>query len=865
MSLGKATEILLGRIIRQVADHGLVLWLDPEGLYKEVLGDLARKDVAVEPYRDGVFELRRRIEPALAAEEPPRLVVYVPLPDTEVLGPLAELAAAAVIMKPGQQPPARNTRLSLIARAALADQVSPEVLDSIVRRAEAGQLSLAEIDRIAEHAGGPAAGTLALIFGTTNASEIALQFLSSDRHDALLAAKSAIPELLALLAAYYEYTPKSSPSPAELRHAFGRYLLGTELAVACGEAVPRSLSELPRPAGPKAVEEVLRLLRAWRHRRDLVASYVERARAVEAELNVGALDLSLAVLTEVETFEGLDERLQETVEGALLERATAEVIATAERRTAGFWAAAVPEAMERWALIAAAGRVLITADRVEAELTKTPGDAAALAAGYVGTLPGCEPWALLDTAHRQLEHRVHHFKFDVTGRHQTMERLIARARQRYSAVASVLAERFVRTLHEADFRIPGWLSQREVFLRHVEPALADGKTAFVLVDGLRYEMVRELHAAVEPDHGVELRPALGTLPSVTEIGMAALLPRAHDPVELMTGRRGKLALRVGGTSVGTREERLDYLAQHVGGVTFTTRLDALLPPNKKTREEIEKARLVVVTATEELDGLCERGNVAMARRLMDDVLLQLQRALGYLFDLGVRTVVVSSDHGYLFGETLDTGNLIDPPGGQVIDLHPRVWVGKGGAASPSYLRVKASDVGLGGDLEIAVPYGLGGFRTAGPSRAYLHGGASPQELIVPVWTVTRVRAARRVAPGAVTWTVTPGSRSVSTRFVSVQVEGSGAGLFDVEPPRIRVEVREGRRVLSRPVAASYGFEEATGLVQMELDADHRVLRANTVTVMLEPPKGRTVEVVLVDATTDRVLAKTALPVTMAAF
>ena len=865
MSRGKATDVLLGRVARQVAEHGLVLWLDAEGLYKDVLGHLVADGVAVEAYRDGVFELRRRIEPALAAPEPPRLVVYVPLSDAEVLGPLAELAAAAVVMKPGQQPPARNTRLSVIARAALADQVPAEVLDTIVRRAEAGQLNLMDIDRIADQSAGAAAGTLALIFATANPFDIAFQFLTTDRYDTVLLEKSAIPDLLALLAAEYGFPAKSSPLPGELRHAFGRYLLGAELAIELGENLPHVLSELPRPQRPQATAEALRLLRGWRQRRDLVIPYVERARAVESELNVAAFDLPLDSLRRLEGFESLEERLQETVERGFFEQPTAELVEIAERRIGGFWAAAVPEVMERWALITSIGRVLMVAERVESEVCKSVGDVAVLAAGYVGTAPDREPWALLDTSHRQLEHRVHQFKFDVMGRHEILERLIARARQQYTTAASALAEQFVRALHERSFKIDGWPSQREVFQRYVEPALTGGKTAFVLVDGLRYEMARELHAAIEPGHETDLRPVLGVLPSVTEVGMAALLPRAHEPVELAAGRRGKLTLRVADAVLGTRDERLKYLAESVNVPTFATKLESLLPPNKKTREEIEKARLVVVTATDELDGLCERGNGPMARRLMDDVLLQLQRGLGYLFDLGVKTIVVSSDHGYLFGEGLDTGSLIDPPGGQQIDLHARAWVGKGGAGSASYLRLKAADIGLGGDFDIAVPYGLGGFRTAGPNRAYLHGGASPQELIVPVWTVTRVRAARQVSPGAITWTLTPGSRSVSTRFVSVQLDGSGAGLFAIEPPRARLGVREGRSVLSRAVAASYGFEEATGLVQMAVDTERRGLRSNTVTVMLDPPKGKTVDIVLVEATTDRVLAKTTLPVTMAGF
>src|SRR5262245_12538467 len=142
MSAGKVSESLVARIRRQVDEHGPVLWLDPEQQYKHVAELLTEDGVPVEAYRDSIFELRRRIERALAGWERPRLLVYVPLPETQVAGPLAELAVAAVVLKPGQQPPSRNTRLAVIARAALTDQVPTATLESVIRQAEAGQLTL---------------------------------------------------------------------------------------------------------------------------------------------------------------------------------------------------------------------------------------------------------------------------------------------------------------------------------------------------------------------------------------------------------------------------------------------------------------------------------------------------------------------------------------------------------------------------------------------------------------------------------------------------------------------------------------------------------------------------------------------------
>ena len=54
------------------------------------------------------------------------------------------------------------------------------------------------------------------------------------------------------------------------------------------------------------------------------------------------------------------------------------------------------------------------------------------------------------------------------------------------------------------------------------------------------------------------------------------------------------------------------------------------------------------------------------------------------------------DHGFLLGLETESGQKMDPPGGDVVDLHPRVWVGRGGSAAPGYLRFHANQAGLAG-------------------------------------------------------------------------------------------------------------------------------------------------------------------------
>ena len=54
---------------------------------------------------------------------------------------LIELEAAGVVMQPGQQPPARNTRLSVVARNALKPILGDDQAAEIEKQVEAGKLS----------------------------------------------------------------------------------------------------------------------------------------------------------------------------------------------------------------------------------------------------------------------------------------------------------------------------------------------------------------------------------------------------------------------------------------------------------------------------------------------------------------------------------------------------------------------------------------------------------------------------------------------------------------------------------------------------------------------------------------------------
>lgn len=855
--MGIVSDYLRDIIKKQVEQHGLVVWFDPDQHYQDAIPHLTWPNTHIAIYKGSFFALRQRVEPLLQGETPPRLVVYVPLAQEATEYALVELTLAGVICKPGQQPPARNTRLSLIARHALKSVLNEETAAAIEKQVEEGKLTLAELDALAEKGKGIAGGVVVTVYETSQPLDVALAFLTQPDKDKLLLSKQAVPELVWLLQAALAVSLDSAQSPAHLREQVARTALVTEMMLALGAAAPPALTSAAMAQTPSGQENCAALVRQWRRLWDMRASYRQWSDQVGQSLHLDSIHFSADAVGKAETFLILEQAWQQAVEAALIVQATPALVATAESRQSGFWAEMLPDVQARWALIARAGQVLLAAREVEQAVEQSAGlNALALWAAYT---EGERPLCLLDTYHRHMERQYHNFDFDLGGQEKQLEQLIVKARQQYMAAGAKLAETFLKQYRAAGFKLPHKLRQRDIYARNIKPALAQGKTAYVWVDALRFEMGRELAQILAGEYDITIEAAAATVPTITEIGMAALLPQVGETAVVPTSL-GKLALQIGQMIIRNRPERIKFLEEQAGVAVANVKLDELLPkPKKKVREAIEAANLILLTS-QEIDSLCEGDNIPLARRTMDGILHELNRAFHVLAGLGVKTIVFTADHGYLFGEELSLDMKIDPPGGETLDLHRRVWVGRGGASSPGYLRVKLADLGLaaaGDDLEIAVPWTFGAFKVKGGATAYFHGGMSLPELAIPVVTVRVSGADTAAISSGIIWTLTPGSEKITTRFFSVQIKGAAAGLFGLEPPKVRLEIRAKGQIISEPISASYGFETGTGNVQMKtaVDGSHAI-EPNTLTLMItEEIMQKTVTAYLLDALSGVELAR----------
>src|SRR5712691_1998396 len=857
-SMGKVTEELVTLITKQIQDHGLVVWYDPEQAYGDIVDQLHLPETTILPYHGSFFALRHCLEPFLECvdedgtwhaqvDTPPRLLLYVPLDRAKTQHALIEAEAAGVVMEPGGSPWQRNTRLKVLAERVFK-RIAPDRASAIAAEVDAGRRTLAELDWLADQTG--ELGALKLIFGTTAITDVVLSFLSSDTYDPAMLDKHALPELASLCATELGLSVSPEQQVGQVRPQLCRSLLLAELVlqVSAAGGDTSKLAAISVPEDARQREQLPAVCQHWRHRLDLRESYAAWADELQTEAQVLGMGLHVPALTDVETFACVEALLLDWIEAHILDGAAATALDVATRRKASFWSLHAGEYQLRWTLLELAAQLLLAAGRIEAELRTMRKDARAIIEAYTRGVARTDgeqalPWCVLDRYHRHLEHRYAMLDLRPEGQHAHLEKVIVHVRRRYAEVVGQGAECLAEALALAGFEVEGLMRHDDIFRKQVHGRTAEGKTAYVLVDALRYEMAQELIEGLGDQFDVTLRPAIAQLPTITEVGMTALLPGADQHMELVDVGAGRVGIGIGETLLKDRASRVKYFQSRVEGQPVVLKLNDLMKPTKKRLQEITAADILLVTS-QEIDRRGEESDdEEEARRFLDEVLEKLRRGIRRLASLGVRHIVVTADHGYLFVEELDDAMKIDPPGGQTVDLHPRVWVGRGGTAAPGYMRVPASQLGLAGDLELAFPLGLARFRTRGGHRGYCHGGISLQELVIPVAAIT-VREPRATDLGTATVTLSLAKPKITTRFFSVEACYVVGGLFGDAMKRVKVVVRANRTEVGGAAMAAYGFEEGTQEVALEKD------RPNAITMMLTTEvDASTVSVHVLDATT----------------
>ena len=327
--------------------------------------------------------------------------------------------------------------------------------------------------------------------------------------------------------------------------------------------------------------------------------------------------------------------------------------------------------------------------------------------------------------------------------------------------------------------LPG-CSQDDFFSRHVKAPLDSGelrKVYVIVSDALRYEAAMELHGqlAANPRLKLDCTAMQSMLPSITRLGMAALLP--HRSLSWGAGQN----LMVDGLSSQGLEGRSKIL-ESVNGIAIDG--SYLIAMKREAARAFVKDKSVVYIYHDKIDAIGDKqSSEEHTFSACRDAINEIEGIVNYVVNsLQGSRIVITADHGFIYipgdpPESMKTTLPAAIPG--TFDTKKRYIIGKQLAEYPGAIRGSLKLDDPASEIGFLVPRGIQRFHFKGGAQ-FFHGGIMPQETIVPVLTVRPAgegakssSAVRKVELGVMSLPPTITTRQINPRIHQDEPVGSG--------------------------------------------------------------------------------------------
>lgn len=386
-------------------------------------------------------------------------------------------------------------------------------------------------------------------------------------------------------------------------------------------------------------------------------------------------------------------------------------------------------------------------------------------------------------------------------------------------------------------------SQGSFYEHYVAPLVRGGrkKAVVIISDALRYEVAEELASRIRGENKYEARieAMLGSLPSYTQLGMASLLPHktlAHsacgDPVLVDgqasngTANRSKILAAVGGSAIQATDfvkmkpaERRDLYASNQVLYVYHDTIDA-------TGDKAVSEHRTFKAAADAIDEVI-------------DIVKKLTSA-------NATNIFVTADHGFLYQESklAPQFNLtVKPQGDQIVVENRRYVLGRGLKEDSAFRRFLPEQLGLSSDLEVQIPNSICRIVKPGAGFQFVHGGASLQEIVVPVISINKGRSD---TVESVNVDIHPESDKITTGQIVVKLYQQSEVTDQRVARKLRAGLYFGDQLISNETELLFDAESKEGRdrfqsVRLLLSKDADVANNQSVEFRLTEPIGETGE------------------------
>lgn len=283
--------------------------------------------------------------------------------------------------------------------------------------------------------------------------------------------------------------------------------------------------------------------------------------------------------------------------------------------------------------------------------------------------------------------------------------------------------------YEDSKKVTGLVKQTEFFSKYVRNAKE--RTVVIISDALRYEVASSLNDMFKDDEKCKstLFAMQGVLPSYTPLGMASLLP--HRKIEYTDSYE----VLVDEKKCATTEQREVILKNYVPN-SVCIQFDSLKGMKQAELRSVFTGQDVVYVYHNQIDA---RGDAAKTE---NEVFTACDEAISEIHAL-IRRIssqanshhfVITADHGFIYKR--DKISASDKIGGLSVksnSVGQRYYISNDDLNVEGICKSTLGEVLENDDTRIvAYPLASDIFKVAGAGQNYVHGGCSPQEMIIPV-------------------------------------------------------------------------------------------------------------------------------------
>ncbi|WP_342304944.1 BREX-1 system phosphatase PglZ type A [Methanolobus sp. ZRKC5] len=258
------------------------------------------------------------------------------------------------------------------------------------------------------------------------------------------------------------------------------------------------------------------------------------------------------------------------------------------------------------------------------------------------------------------------------------------------------------------------------------------KIAVVISDAMRYEVAAELQDVLNKDTRgtVELKYMTSSLPSYTKLGMASLLP--HEKLEY----RNKFVFADGISTEGI--ENRGKILKNVTPNSIAISYEELMNITRdKAREQFKGIRLFYIYH----DKIDSRGDHSPSEHTVfdaaEETIADVKKIIEKLTNFQIlNNLIVTADHGFIYQrDALESYDKVEMDifDNDEIESKKR-FVLSTKNLNPMNVHKFNMDYLISSENEMFtyVPMADLRFKLKGPNKNFVHGGAAPQEIVVPV-------------------------------------------------------------------------------------------------------------------------------------